>query len=46
LLSAYKSALKDAKPGVESEILSKERASAIQDPGGALNDGIQSSTKK
>jgi hypothetical protein len=46
LLSAYKSALKDAKPGVESEMLSKERASAIQDPGGALNDGIQSSTKK
>jgi hypothetical protein len=31
-----KLALKDAKPSVESEMLSKERADAIQDPKAAL----------
>lgn len=38
LLSAYKVALKDAKFSVESEMLSKERADAIQDPKAALEE--------
>ena len=38
LLSAYKLALKDAKPTVESEMLSMERANAIQEPKAALTE--------
>lgn len=38
LLTAYKLALKDAKPGVESEALKKEREAASQDPRAVLAD--------
>ncbi|MFZ3264222.1 MAG: S41 family peptidase [Terriglobales bacterium] len=40
LIVAYKRALKDAKPGVESEELTKERQRAVQDPQAALAEEI------
>jgi hypothetical protein len=40
LIIAYKLALKDSKPSVESEGLTKERQIALQDPQGALAEEI------
>jgi C-terminal processing protease CtpA/Prc len=40
LLSAYKMALKDAKPSVDSGMLANERETAIQDPQSALAEEI------
>ena len=40
LIAAYKLALKDAKPSLESEELTKERELAVQDPQAALAEEI------
>jgi hypothetical protein len=46
LIVVYKLALKDAKPGIESEELTKERLLAIQDPQSALAEEINGFQKK
>jgi hypothetical protein len=46
LVAAYKLALTDAKPGVDSEELTKERQLALQDPPAALAEEISGFQKK
>jgi Peptidase family S41/N-terminal domain of Peptidase_S41 in eukaryotic IRBP len=46
LVAAYKQSLKDAKPSMESEGLTKERQSALQDPQAALAEEITGLQRK
>jgi hypothetical protein len=46
LVAAYKLALTDAKPSLQSEELTKERQLALQDPQAALAEEITGFQKK